>query len=53
VARLQQARVEFGCLDKDDVYADTPIYDLGADKAVAAHARLRTERFTSGISRNS
>jgi len=52
VARLQQARVESGCLDKDDLPADTPVYDLGTDK-VAARARLRTERFTSGISRDS
>ena len=53
MARLQQAGVESGCLDKDDLPADTPAYDLGADKAVAARARLRTERFTSGISRDS
>ena len=40
VARLlQRAGVEFGYLYEDDRYAGTLAYDLGADEAVAAHAR--------------
>ena len=40
VARLlQHAGVEFGYLYEDDLYAGTLAYDLGADEAVAAHAR--------------
>jgi Fe-S oxidoreductase len=40
VARLlQRAGVEFGYLYEDDLYAGTLAYDLGADEAVAAHAR--------------
>ena len=40
VARLLQlAGVEFGYLYEDDLYAGALAYDLGADEAVAAHAR--------------
>ncbi len=36
---LRRAGVEFGYLYEDDLYAGTLAYDLGADEAVAAHAR--------------
>jgi Fe-S oxidoreductase len=40
VARLLRAAgVEFGYLYSDDLYAGALAYDLGADSAVAAHAR--------------
>jgi Fe-S oxidoreductase len=40
VARLlQRAGVEFGYLYEDDLYAGALAYDLGADEAVASHAR--------------
>ncbi len=40
VARLlRQAGVEFGYLYEDDLYSGALAHDLGADEAVAAHAR--------------
>ena len=36
---LRQAGVEFGYLYGDDIYSGALTYDLGADAAVAAHAR--------------
>ncbi len=40
VARLlQRAGVQFGYLYEDDLYTGALAYDLGADEAVAAHAR--------------
>ena len=39
VRLLRQAGLEFGYLYEDDLYAGAPAYDLGADEAVAFHAR--------------
>jgi Fe-S oxidoreductase len=44
VARLlRRAGVEFGYLYEDDLYAGALAYDLGAEEAVAAHARRITD----------
>lgn len=44
---LKQAGVEFGYLYEDDLYSGALAYDLGADEAVAEHARRVHEVFKS------
>jgi Fe-S oxidoreductase len=49
IARLlRSAGVEFGYLYEDDLYAGALAWDMGADEAVAAHARRVAAAFRAG-----